>query len=107
LSLSDFRELYERHVQSVADGDVTAALADMIQENLPAVFDGVTVPRGKVLSHRIVTARAEGDRRIGEAVYVTAEEGAIGLRSEWERQGGGWKAAALSNFSAEEVSGDE
>ncbi len=36
----DFRELYERHVGAVASGDFKAALADMVQENMPAVFEG-------------------------------------------------------------------
>jgi hypothetical protein len=75
-----------------------AALADMVQENIPAVFDGVRVPRGAVLSHEIRDVRADGDNRIGEAVYVTADDGIIGLRSIWERRDGAWKAAALANF---------
>ncbi|MFF0501383.1 hypothetical protein ACFYU5_33655 [Nocardia aobensis] len=94
----DFRELYERHVGAVAKGDFKAALADMVQENLPAVFDGVTVPRGEVHGFRIHDVRADGDKRIGETVYDTPE-GTIGLRSIWELRDGAWKAAGLENFS--------
>jgi hypothetical protein len=98
VSVTEFRELYEQHVRSVAAGDMKAALADMVQENLPGVFDGVRVPRGAVLSYEIRDVRADGDNRIGEAVYVTADAGTIGLRSIWESRDGGWKAAELANF---------
>ncbi|MFF3573674.1 hypothetical protein [Nocardia jiangxiensis] len=93
----DFRELYERHVGTVADGNFKAALADMVQENIPAVFEGVTVPRGVVNSFRIQDVRAEDDKQIGETVYDTPD-GVIGLRSIWELRDGVWKAAALENF---------
>ncbi|MBA4024857.1 MAG: hypothetical protein C0482_21075 [Gordonia sp.] len=107
MSVPEFKVLYEKHVQSVAAGDMKAALADMVQANIPAVFDGVQVPRGRVLSYEVVDARAEGDLRIGEAVYVTADEGTIGLRSTWELHDGVWKAAGLANFAVTGVSGDE
>ena len=107
MSVPEFRDLYVKHVESVAAGDMRAALADMVQANIPAVFDGVTVPRGKVLSYEIKDARAEGDLRIGEAVYVTADEGIIGLQSTWELHDGAWKAARLANFAVAGVSGDE
>ncbi|AHH19861.1 hypothetical protein NONO_c50770 [Nocardia nova SH22a] len=99
MSEQDFREVYERHVGAVAKGDFKAALADMVQENLPAVLDGVTVPRGVVNGFEITDVRAEGDTRVGETVYDTPE-GVIGLRSIWERHDGQWKAAALENFPA-------
>ncbi|MFE7419055.1 hypothetical protein [Rhodococcus sp. NPDC057529] len=100
MSVEDFRELYERHVGYVVSGDMKSALADMVQENLPAVFDGVTVPRGDVDGFEIKDVRADGDRRIGETVYTTPG-GTIGLRSIWERHEGRWLAAALENFPAE------
>ncbi|MFF9221909.1 hypothetical protein [Streptomyces viridosporus] len=93
----EFYELYRRHVRYVLDGDVRASLADMVQENIPQVFQGVTVPRGKVDSLRIVDIRPEGDRWVGETVYDTPQ-GRIGLRSIWELHDGSWKAAALENF---------
>ncbi|WP_067680068.1 hypothetical protein [Nocardia miyunensis] len=97
MSDQDFRELYERHVGKVASGDFKGALADMVQENIPAVFEGVTVPRGTVNSFRIQDVRAEGGKQIGETVYDTPK-GVIGLRSIWELHEGVWKAAALQNF---------
>lgn len=93
----EFRALYERHVQYVLDGDMKAALADMVRERVPQVFEGVTVPRGKVDSLRIVDVRREGDTWVGETEYHTPE-GRIGLRSIWEQHDGTWKAAALENF---------
>lgn len=107
MSVPEFRDLYVKHVESVAAGDMKAALADMVQANVPAVFEGVQVPRGKVLSYEIKDARAEGDLRIGEAVYVTADEGAIGLRSTWELRDGAWKAASLGNFAVPGVAGND
>ncbi|OBA51192.1 hypothetical protein A5780_30140 [Nocardia sp. 852002-20019_SCH5090214] len=98
----DFRELYERHVGAVASGDFTAALADMVQENLPTVFDGVSVPRGIVNGVEIRDVRVVDGKQIGETVYTTPE-GVIGLRSIWELREGQWKAAALENFT---VSGE-
>ncbi|GGL16828.1 hypothetical protein [Nocardia jinanensis] len=97
MSAEDFRALYERHVGCVVRGDMKAALADMVPENLPAVFEGVTVPRGAVNGYEIKAVRAEGDEQIGETVYDTAQ-GMIGLRSIWELRDGVWKAAALENF---------
>ncbi|WP_328395879.1 hypothetical protein [Nocardia sp. NBC_00416] len=99
MSEEDFRALYERHVGHVVSGNMKAALADMVRENLPTVFDGVTVPRGEVNSFEIKDIRAEGDKQIGETVYDTPE-GVIGLRSIWELREGAWKAAALENFPA-------
>jgi hypothetical protein len=107
VSVPEFKVLYENHVKKVAAGDMKAALADMVQENIPAVFDGVRVPRGTVLSYEIKDARAEGVVRVGEAVYVTADEGAIGLRSTWELHDGAWKAASLANFAVPGVTGNE
>lgn len=98
MSAEDFRALYERHVGYVVAGDMKSALADMVQENLPAVFDGVTVPRGAVDGYEIKAVRAEGGKQIGETVYDTPD-GVIGLRSIWELRDGSWKAAALENFA--------
>lgn len=97
MSGDDFRVVYTRHVGRVGAGDVKAALADMVPENLPTVFEGVTVPRGAVHAYEIKDTRVDGDRRIGEAVYRTADT-VIGLRSIWELRDGTWKAAALENF---------
>ncbi|OUC80742.1 hypothetical protein [Gordonia lacunae] len=98
--LDDFRARYEQHVGHVVEGDMKAAVAEMIQENIPAVFDGVDVPRGAVDAHRIVGVRADGDRMIGETVYTT-EGREIGLRSIWERRDGNWFAGGLENFVPE------
>ncbi|MCG7631280.1 MULTISPECIES: hypothetical protein [Gordonia] len=100
--LDDFRVRYEHHVGHVVAGDMKAAVAEMIQENIPAVFDGVDVPRGAVDAHRIVGVRADGDRMVGETVYTT-EGREIGLRSIWERRDGEWLAGALENFAPESV----
>ncbi|ORL16001.1 hypothetical protein [Prescottella equi] len=97
MSAEDFRTLYERHVGYVVSGNMKAALADMVQENIPAVFNGVSVPRGAVNAFEIKDVRVEGDRQIGETVYETPG-GVIGLRSIWELHDGQWKAAALENF---------
>ncbi|MET7773213.1 hypothetical protein [Nocardia sp. NPDC005366] len=99
MSAEDFREVYERHVGHVVSGDMKAALADMVQENLATVFDGVTVPRAAVDGFEIKDVRAEGDLGIGETVYATPD-GVIGLRSIWELRDGQWKAARLENFPA-------
>ncbi|MBL3671129.1 hypothetical protein JL475_35415 [Streptomyces sp. M2CJ-2] len=96
----EFHELYRRHVQYVLDGNVEASLADMVQENIPQVFRGVIVPRGKVDSLRVVDIRREGATWVGETVYDTPD-GRIGLRSVWESRDGSWKAAALENFPPE------
>ncbi len=98
---ADFRARYERHVQFVLEGDVRSALADMVQENLPRVFEGVTVPGKNVVSLRIADVRKEGGVWIGETVYTTTE-GRIGLRSIWESHDGVWLAAALENFPVPE-----
>jgi hypothetical protein len=100
MSTEDFRARYERHVDHVRAGDTKAALADMVPENIPAVFDGVRVPGREVSAARIVEVRAEGDTRVGEAVYTTPG-GVIGLRSIWELRDGVWLAAALENFPVE------
>ncbi|WP_439031517.1 hypothetical protein [Gordonia terrae] len=100
--LENFRRRYERHVGHVVAGEFKASLADMIPENLPAVFDGVDVPRGAVDGHRIVGVRADGDRMIGETVYVI-EGREIGLRSIWQLRDGEWYAGALENFAPESV----
>ncbi|MFW0785231.1 hypothetical protein AAFP35_11970 [Gordonia sp. CPCC 206044] len=97
MSSEDFRSLYERHVGYVVSGNMKAALADMVQENIPTVFDGVSVPRGAVNAFEIKDIRSEGDKQIGETVYDTPD-GVIGLRSIWERRAGEWKAASLENF---------
>lgn len=104
MSLEEFRALYERHVGHVVSGNVKAALADMVPENMPAVFDGVDFPKGQVDHADIKDVRADGDRRIGDAIYHTPS-GLIGLRSIWERRDGEWKAAVLENFpvAAEDV----
>ncbi|MFI0349998.1 hypothetical protein [Actinomadura sp. 9N407] len=95
--MTDFRTRYERHVQYVLDGDFKSALAEMVQENIPQVFDGVTVPGSDVRSLRIVDVRKDGDTWVGETVYTTAD-GDIGLRSIWEERDGVWLAARLENF---------
>lgn len=94
---AEFRARYERHVQFVLDGDINSALADMVQENLSKMFEGVTAPGGNVVATRIVDVRKEGDTWVGETVYTT-EDGPIGLRSIWELRDGVWLAAALENF---------
>jgi len=96
----EFRELYERHTGYVLAGDFKASLADMVQSVIPAVFEGVVVPRGNVLTRNIVDVRKEGDRWIGDTVYET-QEGVIGLRSFWVLDEGEWKAAELANFPVE------
>ncbi|MFC8529891.1 hypothetical protein [Nocardia sp. NPDC057227] len=101
MSLEEFRVRYEAHVGKVAAGDTAGAIADMVQANLGTVFDGVTVPRGAVTGAEVRDVRAEGETRIGEAVYRTPE-GPIGLRSIWENHDGVWLAAALQNFPVEE-----
>ncbi|AZG47697.1 hypothetical protein [Gordonia insulae] len=97
MAAEDFRTLYERHVGHVVSGDMKAAIADMVQENIPAVFEGVAVPRGAVNGFEIKDVRLDGERQIGETIYDTGD-GVIGLRSIWELRDGEWKAAALENF---------
>ncbi|MFZ0715716.1 hypothetical protein, partial [Mycobacterium sp.] len=71
--VAKFRPVYERHVGYVVVGDVTSALADMVQENIPAVFHGVDTPHRAVAAYEIRDVRAEGDRMIGETVYDTGD----------------------------------
>lgn len=99
--LEQFQQRYVRHVARVAAGDMKAALAEMVQANLPAVFDGVDVPRTAVHRFEILGVRADGDRMIGEAVY-DVDDRRIGLRSIWENHDGTWLAAALENFAVTE-----
>jgi hypothetical protein len=96
-SPADFEETYRRHVAMVVAGDLTGVMADMAPGAAPAVFDGVTVPRGDVTAAEVVVASVEGDRATGEAVYTTAR-GRTGLRSGWRLVDGRWKADALENF---------
>ena len=98
--LEDFTKTYETHVGYVAAGDVASAVGDMVAANVPAVFEGVDVPRGDVDGYEIRDTRADGARMIGEAVYST-EGRRIGLRSIWERHEGRWLAAELENFEAD------
>lgn len=97
MTVNDFGAVYERHVNCVVAGDMSAVLADMVTDNLSTVFDGVSVPQGKIYGCDIKSIRAEGDRGVGETVYDT-ENGAIGLRSIWEVHDGSWKATGLENF---------
>lgn len=97
---TEFRKLYERHTGYVLAGDVEASLADMVQSVIPAVFEGVKVPRGEVYERTIVDVRKEGDRWIGDTIYDTPR-GEIGLRSIWVLENGEWKAAELENFPVE------
>lgn len=97
MSVEDFRALYEQHVGHVVAGNMKAALADMVQENIPQVFDGVDTPREAAQGFEIKDVRAEGDRMVGETVYDMGDR-SIGLRSIWERHDGRWLAAALENF---------
>lgn len=102
--LDTFRERYENHVGHVLAGDMKSSLAEMVQENLPAVFEGVDVPRKAAEEARIVDVRAEGENMIGETVYLT-EGRRIGLRSIWEKHDGVWLAAALENFPVDAGAG--
>ena len=96
--IAAFRGVYEKHVAGVAAGDMPAVLADMVQANLPTVFEGVDVPRGGIDSYEIVDVRTDGDRMVGETVYRT-DGRAIALRSIWDRHGDRWLAAELENFA--------
>jgi hypothetical protein len=100
--MSDFRARYEGHVRHVLDGDLKAALSEMVQENIPQVFEGVTVPGGDVKGARIVDVRKDGDTWVGDCVYTTAD-GDIGLRSIWEEHDGVWLAARLENFPVQDA----
>lgn len=92
----EFRQLYERHVNYLLQGNVEAALADMVQERIPDVFKGINVPY-KVNALKIIDVRREGDRWVGDTVYDTPK-GHIGLRSFWDLHDGKWLAADLANF---------
>lgn len=96
----EFRAVYERHVGYVLAGDVKSALADIVQENLPTIFEGVDFPKGAVDAADIKDVRCEGDRAVGEVLYRTPDR-TIGLRSIWERRDGAWKSVALENFPVE------
>ncbi|OZE93207.1 hypothetical protein CH299_27945 [Rhodococcus sp. 14-2686-1-2] len=98
---SEFAKIYERHVGYVVAGDLESSLADMDRDVIPAVFEGVHVPRSAVSAFKIKAIEADGDRRIGEAVYKT-KKGIIGLRSIWQTYDGRWLAYALENFPAAE-----
>ncbi len=101
MSVDEFRPVYERHISFVAAGDIKAILADMVQENVPAVFEGVDTPRGVVRAHTIRDVRADGDLMIGETVYDVGDR-LIGLRSIWANHDGRWLAAGLENFPVEQ-----
>lgn len=92
-----FRERYETHVGYVLAGNVKASLRDMVPEVIPAVFEGVTVPRGTVDSLEIRAVYKKDGKWYGETVYETPD-GAIGLRSIWWLRDGVWLAAELENF---------
>lgn len=96
--LDEFRTMYERHVGYVVSGNTKAALAEMVQANLPTVFDGVDVPRTAVARFEIHDVRSEGDTMVGETIYDLGDR-RIGLRSIWERHDGVWLAAVLQNFA--------
>ncbi|MFE2123458.1 hypothetical protein ACFW9U_22720 [Rhodococcus aetherivorans] len=100
MSVEDFRALYEQHVGYVVAGNMKAALADMVRENIPQVFDGIDTPREATKGFEIKDVRAEGDRMVGETVYDMGDR-SIGLRSIWELHDGRWLAAKLENFPAE------
>lgn len=99
MTIEDFRVLYEQHVGHVAGGNMKAALADMVRENIPQVFEGVDTPREAPKGFEIKNVRADGDRMVGETVYDMGDH-SIGLRSIWELHDGRWLAARLENFSA-------
>lgn len=103
MNIEAFRTIYEQHVGHVTGGDMKAALGDMLPENLPTVFDGVTVPRDGVVSSEIRSVRIDGDQFVGETVYRTADA-VIGLRSRWVNRDGRWLAAELENFAADTAS---
>ncbi|MDO3402970.1 hypothetical protein O6072_22335 [Mycolicibacterium neoaurum] len=104
MSVDEFRTVYEQHIAHVASGDIKAVLADMVQERVPAVFEGIDAPRGPVHSYTITDVRADGDRMVGETVYDVGDR-LIGLRSFWEDHGGRWLAAALENFTVDAHAG--
>lgn len=99
MSVEEFRTVYERHIGYVVAGDIKAVLADMVQEYVPAVFEGVDTP-GTVHAHTIRDVRADGDLMVGETVYDVGDR-LIGLRSIWENHNNRWLAASLENFAAD------
>lgn len=101
MSVDEFRAVYERHIGFVAAGDIKAVLADMVQENVPAVFEGVDAPRDAVRAHTIRDVRVDGELMVGETVYDVGDR-LIGLRSIWAKHDGRWWASALENFPVEQ-----
>lgn len=95
---TSFEETYARHVGLVRAGDLAGVMADMAPGSVPAVFEGVDVPRGQVVDAEIRSLQVTGGRATGECVYTLADR-RIGLRSGWIHDGAGWKADALENFS--------
>jgi hypothetical protein len=95
--LEDFRKIYVGHVENAAAGRREATVADVLPASLPRLHEGVAGPRGAIEAYDIIDVRADGDRRIGETVYWTAD-GAVGLRSVWERHGGRCLVVRLENF---------
>lgn len=93
----DFETTYRRHVDGVVAGDLKAVLADMAPGSVPAVFEGVQVPGAAIDSAEVLSARVDGERGVGEAVYATPD-GVIALRSGWALIDGAWKADTLENF---------
>ena len=91
-----FRERYERHVGYVVAGDTAAAVADMLPGVMPAVYEGITVPRD-ITGSTIVAVYKKAGTWYGETVYET-ESGPVGLRSVWWSHEGDWLAAELENF---------
>ncbi|MEU1275545.1 hypothetical protein [Streptomyces sp. NPDC005799] len=98
---ADFEDVYRHHVAMVLAGELKEVMKDMAPGCVPAVFEGVTVPRDEVSAADVVTARVDGDRAVGEAVYTTPD-GPIGLRSGWGLVDGVWQADTLENFPAGE-----
>jgi hypothetical protein len=92
-----FRQLYERHVRYVRSGDMRSSLGDMVPDVIPAVFEGVEVPRAKPAAATIVGVYRRGEHWVGETIYDTSD-GRIGLRSIWHLHDGQWRAAELENF---------
>ena len=99
---TEFRELYERHTGYVVEGNVKASLADMVPSVVPAVFEGVVVPRGRATSRTILDVRKEGTA--GSATpSMRRPDGPIGLRSYWIMHEGAWRAVELENFPVEDA----
>lgn len=96
-TLADFETVYRTHVDMVVAGDLKGVMTDMDPAALPAVFEGVNVPRGQVDSAEIVRVFVEDQRAVGEAVYRTPDA-VIGLRSGWHLADDRWLADHLDNF---------